>query len=98
MNGAETIITQLVTSLGPVGVLAWYCWYVTSRTLPELTAEFREEAAAAREEARLERVHMDEVVRRMCDAQDTRTEKLAQSLDAMVDHCRRVQGLPTDEG
>ena len=28
-------LAQLVTALGPVGILAWYLWYTTSVTLPK---------------------------------------------------------------
>jgi hypothetical protein len=67
-----TGLMQLVGSLGASGVLAWYCWYVTSTTLPKLVQEFREESKTVREhcDAKLDRFlvansETNETMRRM---------------------------------
>jgi len=53
-------ILQLVGSLGASGVLGWYCWYVTSTTLPRLVKEFRAESLTVREESAKEREYYRE--------------------------------------
>ena len=72
-----TVIMQLVTSLGASGVLAWYCWYVTSTTLPRLVDEFRAETKAVRDEAAVERAHHSE-----------QTERIAGVMQQMLEKCR----------
>lgn len=53
MNEASLI--QIFSNLGFGGVLVWYCWYVTTTTLPKLAQQFREEASAIRAETAAER-------------------------------------------
>ena len=82
MDGT-TVITQLAGSLGASGVLAWYCWYVTSTTLPRLVDEFRAETKAIREEAAKEREHHSE-----------QTERIAQVMQQMLEKCRAGNSEP----
>lgn len=42
-------IKDILTTMGPTGILAWYCWYTNTATIPRIVAEFRAEAAAERE-------------------------------------------------
>lgn len=72
-----TTIMQLVGSLGASGVLVWYCWYVTSTTLPRLVKEFREESKAIREEVAIERNQRWEQI-----------ERIARVMEKMVEQCR----------
>lgn len=78
MDGS--VILQLVSSLGSSGVLAWYCWYVTSTTLPLLVDEFRAETKLIREEAAKERDHHSE-----------QTERIAAVMEQMLEKCRATQ-------
>jgi len=71
------LIVQLVSALGSAGVLAWYCWYVTSTTLPRLVKEFREETAAARADAVAEREYHRERTDRMTDLAEKMIQQCA---------------------
>lgn len=76
----EKDIFQVLGSLGASGVLGWYCWYVTSKTLPTLVGEFRQETSAIRAEAARERDHHTQQV-----------ERLSVAIEAMVDNCRAIK-------
>jgi len=76
-----SLIVQLASTLGPTGVLAWYCYYVTSKTIPRLVAEFRAETRLARADAKEERQHFDATLVKISDAQDKRIEKVTKVLD-----------------
>jgi hypothetical protein len=92
------IIVQLVSALGFGGVLAWYCWFVTSTTLPRIVAEFREENRLTREDAKAERVatlaQLGLVIAEHKESQATLVRehkeaisKMAASVETMVAHC-----------
>ncbi len=84
MDGSS--ILQLFGSLGASGVLAWYCWYVTSTTLPRLVKEFREETTAIREDAAKQREHHQE-----------QTERLTKLAEQMLQQCpNRLDVEPLD--
>lgn len=72
---AETLIAQLATSLGPVGILGWYCYYVTRVTLPALMAQFREEAEAIRADQKAERQQHHDEMQRMVTAMESMVAK-----------------------
>ena len=57
----QSSIIQLVSNLGFGGVLVWYCWYVTTTTLPKLVEQFRSEAISIRAEAAAERAEQARV-------------------------------------
>lgn len=82
------VIASLVGQLGAVGVLGWYCWYVTSTTLPKLVQEFRAENATIRAEAKAEREHHEQMVQAVATEQRECADKLAASIADMVAHCR----------
>jgi len=61
LSEASAGIFKLVGELGAVGILGWYCWYVTKKAMPGLTREYREEVAAERREsAETRRVYREE--------------------------------------
>jgi len=80
MNDTSGPIIQLISSLGASGVLAWYCWYVTTHTLPRLVSEFREESRLIRAESESWKSHSDQQV-----------ERLSKAVETMVEHCKRGQ-------
>jgi len=53
--GATQSLTELVSNLGTVGFLAWYCWFVTARAIPRLQQLFE------RQLQRLEELHREEI-------------------------------------
>ncbi|MBE3134864.1 MAG: hypothetical protein IMZ55_15460 [Acidobacteria bacterium] len=77
----ETVIVQLVTAIGPTGVLAWYCYYVTSKMLPGLVSEFRNETRLIREESRAER-----------DSHVLLVRELSAAVQKMVGNCEAARG------
>lgn len=89
-----TVIMQLVTSLGASGVLAWYCWYVTSTTLPKLVGEFREETKLIRDVAMTERSHMAEQTERLATAmQQTVRDEAAAERAHHAEQTARIAGV-----
>jgi len=75
-----SVISQLIGSLGVSGVLAWYCWYVTSTTLPRLQDAFREEN-------RLLREHYSATIDRVLAEHKDESGRLAEAVEHMVTHC-----------
>jgi hypothetical protein len=95
MNVNETIVVQLVGSLGATGVLAWYCWYVTSTTLPRLVDAFREELTSIRQESAAERdrrwkqiEHMTEESAAERDRRWQQIERIADVIKSVSDKCQ----------
>ena len=84
-----TGLMQLVGSLGASGVLAWYCWYVTSTTLPRLVQEFREENRAIRE-------HCDAKLDRILVASSRESSETNETMRRMISHC--AAGRPSEAG
>lgn len=48
VTGDSPMFAKMVVELGALGVLGWYCWYVTKTAIPKLTKDYREEQAATR--------------------------------------------------
>lgn len=86
MEGGRELISYLVGSLGFGGVLAWYCWYVTSKTLPTLVQEFREETQQIRDAS-------DRQLERVLSEQRSENEKYRATVERMVEQCGR-KGVP----
>lgn len=42
-------LAGIVSALGGTGFLAWFGWYMTSKTIPTIVADFRAEMKAERE-------------------------------------------------
>lgn len=68
---------QLLNSLGFGGFLAWYCYYVTSKTLPQLVAELRAEQQETRR-------HFDSTLRAIEQKSDERAAKHDAALISLI--------------
>jgi hypothetical protein len=42
IGGIDPTVGALVSTLGPVGFMVWYCWYVTTRTIPDIQKRYDE--------------------------------------------------------
>jgi hypothetical protein len=42
-TGTEALLEKMVSVLGPLGFLGWYCYYVTSRVLPAKDQQVKED-------------------------------------------------------
>jgi hypothetical protein len=47
-------VPDWVSSVPATAILGWYAWHTTTRTIPQLVADFREDMKAARAEMRTE--------------------------------------------
>ncbi len=83
----QDLISYLVGALGFGGVLAWYCWYVTSHTLPLLMSHFREET-------RLIREHSDAQLGLVLAEYRAASERMSATIQDMVRHCSGRGGEP----
>lgn len=68
--------------LTALGVLGWYCWYVTTRTIPKLTQEFRDEST---EERTLYRDEAEKNRTLFVDEARTQREMHVRNLEKMSD-------------
>ena len=90
-QGAESLWVQLIGSLGPVGALAWYCVYVTSRTIPQMQKQADERVEQILAEREKDREKSDEQLDSVLRAHSEEIEKLRQTVERMVEHCLLVR-------
>jgi len=45
-------VGPIVSNLGSIGFLVWYCWHVTSKVIPQMHADFREDLKSVLKEHR----------------------------------------------
>ena len=94
----QTSIIQIVSNLGFGGVLVWYCWYVTTTTLPKLVEQFRSEAASIRIEAAAERADQARIRTEMAvnfveSAAKEREHQTKQLDSVLLEHHAFAEGL-----
>src|SRR5574343_1877118 len=89
-----SIVSQLVNTLGFGGVVVWLCWYMMTSMLPKAQQTAREEAVAAREDAKLQRLHYEGVGNNIVaehrvavTEMSSSVKDLSHSVSEMVKHC-----------
>ena len=100
--GAE----KWIASLGATGILAWWCWYTTTRTIPQRDEAYRKEIATEREhlkqrdeayhtETAAERAHYRATIKGLTDSAERNVDKITggwgDSMDKQLEVCRNLR-------
>lgn len=93
--GVDSIVRDLISMLGPMGVLAWYLWYKTAKGDPAKDAAYEKQLQTDREafqtEMRLEReAHhavIDKLVKEIADGRESLME-VVRSCPNVANHIR----------
>jgi hypothetical protein len=62
------IVGGLVGASGGIGFAIWYGWYVTTKTVPKLVSDFREERQLDRAERKQDRDEFKSAIRTVAEA------------------------------
>lgn len=62
------LLGGLLGAAGGVGFAIWYGYHVTTKTIPNIVGDFREERKLDREERRIEREEFSEALGKITDA------------------------------
>jgi hypothetical protein len=74
-----------IGNLTATAILGWYAWHTASRAIPGLVAHFRDEAAAARAEFRLEREAFHEALRQEREQRHADNAALVEALGNLAE-------------
>jgi len=95
----ENLARDLASILGPIGILGWYCFYVTSRVLPGKDAQLVEERKQFAAELKSDREAKDKEMQDLYvqlkqerESHAAIVERQMQSILEMVRKCDRTGG------
>lgn len=97
-------ISELISQIGTMGILAWFCWYVTSKAGPRLANNFKEALGAEREAHAKELIALTDgwierqrIANASLDSQVKQQHddivRMATSVEQMIRHCAEVSSL-----